>query len=112
MLLTYLLVAGVIHKESVTSFDIKALRKSYPGMVTSLHSGVPCISCGMRFRPDELETTVFKDHLDWHFRMNKRGKGSGPSSNTRGWHYAAIDWIQYEDVYFFIKKTNNNIYYF
>jgi len=83
----------------LTELELPSLRKKYSGVVASLHVGVPCTLCGMRFKPEELDT-VYKEHLDWHFRMNKKLKegGAATHSRTRGWHYDAIDWIQYEDV--------------
>ena len=37
-----------------------------------LHRGTQCSSCGLRFK--EANNENYRQHLDWHFRMNRKEK--------------------------------------
>ena len=41
-------------------------------MISLLYSGKQCGSCGLRFTA--AEKTSYSDHLDWHFKENRRKK--------------------------------------
>jgi pre-mRNA cleavage complex 2 protein Pcf11 len=66
-----------------------------PGLVALLHSGIQCSSCGIRF-PEE-ERKEYREHLDQHFRENRRHKESG-HNQTRGLYLSVAEWKQYENI--------------
>lgn len=61
-----------------------------------LFSGMQCSSCGVRF-PSE-QTTKYSQHLDWHFRQNRRDRDSARKAHSRRWYYDVADWVQYEEI--------------
>ncbi|PNF27040.1 hypothetical protein B7P43_G10416 [Cryptotermes secundus] len=81
------------NKEEANS--IKPVDFSQPGLVALLHSGIPCSSCGVRFPAEER--IKCRQHLDWHFRQNRRLKDSG-ANQSRGWYFSVSDWMQYEEI--------------
>jgi hypothetical protein len=66
-----------------------------PGLVALLHSGNQCSSCGIRFTPEQ--TMKHRQHLDWHFRQNRRQKDT-VNKQSRGWYLSVSDWLQYEEI--------------
>ncbi|XP_037041667.1 uncharacterized protein LOC119078281 [Bradysia coprophila] len=61
-----------------------------------LFSGMQCSSCGVRFPPEQ--TVKYSQHLDWHFRQNRRDRDSTRRAHSRRWYYNVEDWIQYEEI--------------
>lgn len=64
--------------------------------MAALYSGIQCSSCGIRFPPEQ--TMKYRQHLDWHFRQNRRDKDNTRKAQSREWYYAASDWIQFEET--------------
>ncbi|SCW04068.1 LAFE_0H05204g1_1 [Lachancea fermentati] len=63
-----------------------------------------CSTCGKRFGNSAEEKKKERDHLDWHFRINKRlkgnvGAGGATSKNiqSRNWYLHDAQWIQFKD---------------
>lgn len=46
--------------------------RKFRGSFQSLYAGIQCSSCGSRFTPERMDR--YREHLDWHFRQNKREK--------------------------------------
>jgi Fe-S-cluster-containing dehydrogenase component len=46
--------------------------RRYDGVIIELHRGTQCSSCGLRFK--EANNENYRQHLDWHFRMNRKEK--------------------------------------
>lgn len=67
-----------------------------PGLVAKLYGGMQCSGCGARFPPEH--TVRYSQHLDWHFRQNRRDRDSARRAHSRHWHYDLSDWVQYEEV--------------
>lgn len=61
-----------------------------------LYSGMQCASCGVRFPANE--TAKYSQHLDWHFRQNRRDRDAARRGASRRWYYDIPDWMQYEEV--------------
>ncbi|KAF7266810.1 hypothetical protein GWI33_019914 [Rhynchophorus ferrugineus] len=61
-----------------------------------LYSGMQCSSCGMRFPPEA--SMLYSQHLDWHFRQNRRGKKNARVASSRRWYYSLADWKNYEEI--------------
>ncbi|XP_037944227.1 pre-mRNA cleavage complex 2 protein Pcf11-like [Teleopsis dalmanni] len=70
------------------------LRQS--AIVATLFSGMQCSSCGVRFPPEQ--TIKYSQHLDWHFRQNRRERDSTRKAHSRKWYYELNDWAQYEEI--------------
>ncbi|XP_073991585.1 uncharacterized protein [Rhodnius prolixus] len=74
----------------------ETLKVKQPGLVARLYSGIQCSSCGVRFPPEQ--TVKYSQHLDWHFRQNRREKMSARIAQSRRWNYDVSDWIQYQEI--------------
>lgn len=74
----------------------ETLKKRQPAIISALFSGSQCSCCGVRF---PLEQTIkYSQHLDWHYRQNRRERDSARRAQTRKWYYSVADWIQYEEI--------------
>ena len=51
-------------------------------------AGRPCPTCALRFK-DEAS---YKEHLDWHFKQNKREQNRARGAQSRMWFLSASDW--------------------
>ncbi|SPP75107.1 uncharacterized protein LOC117578746 isoform X3 [Drosophila guanche] len=65
-------------------------------VVATLYLGMQCSSCGVRFPPEQ--TIKYSQHLDWHFRQNRRERDSTRKAISRRWYYDLNDWRQYEEI--------------
>lgn len=74
----------------------ETLKKRQAAIVHALISGMQCSSCGVRFPPEQ--TIKYSQHLDWHYRQNRRDRDSARSAHSRKWYYEVSDWIQYEEI--------------
>uniref|UniRef100_A0A182K1H3 CID domain-containing protein n=1 Tax=Anopheles christyi TaxID=43041 RepID=A0A182K1H3_9DIPT len=74
----------------------ETLKKRQTAVVHQLFSGMQCSSCGVRFPPEQ--TMKYSQHLDWHFRQNRRDRDSARKAHSRKWYYDVSDWIQYEEI--------------
>ncbi|XP_052868953.1 uncharacterized protein LOC128274711 [Anopheles cruzii] len=72
------------------------LRRRQAAVVHQLFCGMQCSSCGVRFPPEQ--TMKYSQHLDWHFRQNRRDRDSARKAHSRKWYYDVSDWIQYEEI--------------
>lgn len=74
----------------------ETLKKRQPAIISALFSGSQCSCCGVRF---PLEQTIkYSQHLDWHYRQNRRERDSARRAQSRKWYYSVADWIQYEEI--------------
>ncbi|KAJ6647215.1 Pre-mRNA cleavage complex 2 protein Pcf11 [Pseudolycoriella hygida] len=73
-----------------------SLKQRQQSNVHLLFSGMQCSSCGVRFPPEQ--TKQYSQHLDWHFRQNRRDRDSTRRAHSRPWYYNVPDWIQYEEI--------------
>ncbi|XP_016841286.1 uncharacterized protein LOC100679358 isoform X1 [Nasonia vitripennis] len=72
-----------------------------PAALMELHSGKQCGECGVRFQMKREETDSFKNHLDWHFRQNRKRKycwAQNDTLNSRPWYCRKNDWIQLDKI--------------
>lgn len=72
------------------------LKRRQSAIVSQLFNGMQCSSCGVRFPPEQ--TMKYSQHLDWHFRQNRRDRDSARKAHSRKWYYDVSDWIQYEEI--------------
>ncbi|XP_065313874.1 pre-mRNA cleavage complex 2 protein Pcf11-like isoform X2 [Gordionus sp. m RMFG-2023] len=94
--------------------DVKALKVKYPGVINSLYNGFQCASCGRRFynSDSDVQNRRYADHLDYHFRKNRKlkeiGGGMGSIARkmaVRAWYYPVTDWCQLEEVGDFLENS-------
>lgn len=79
------------------SFDKpETLKVRQSSLYGGLYSGMQCSSCGMRFSPEA--SMQYSQHLDWHFRQNRKGKRSIRVASSRRWYYSLADWKNYEEL--------------
>ncbi|RZF38691.1 hypothetical protein LSTR_LSTR003497 [Laodelphax striatellus] len=74
----------------------QTLRVRQPGLIKQLYTGIQCSSCGVRFAPEQ--TIKYSQHLDWHFRQNRRERDSARMVHSRTWYYDLSDWTQFEEI--------------
>jgi pre-mRNA cleavage complex 2 protein Pcf11 len=102
-LLASLAAAGVL-KPNAPPVDARSNRRSPanvpppppPGLAKVLwemHERRPlqCKVCGLRFEADGRDE--LREHMDFHFRRNMRGKGNGVAPPSRRWLLPLAKWI-------------------
>lgn len=62
-----------------------SLFRKYTGVIQRLYTGIQCSSCAQRFKVEE--TSKYREHLDWHFRQNKKEKEDAKVVKFRKWYY-------------------------
>jgi len=62
--------------------------RRYQGAIQQLYVGVGCSSCGLRFNSEAVDK--YTDHLDWHFRQNRREKEETKVAKNRQWYYDIV----------------------
>ncbi|KAL5287081.1 hypothetical protein ACFFRR_008182 [Megaselia abdita] len=67
--------------------------------------GMQCSSCGLRYPPEQ--TIKYSQHLDWHFRQNRRERDLVRKAHSRKWYYGLSDWKQYEEIIDLEEPTKN-----
>lgn len=67
--------------------------------------GMQCSSCGLRYPPEQ--TIKYSQHLDWHFRQNRRERDLVRKAHSRKWYYEISDWKQYEEIIDIEEPTKN-----
>ncbi|XP_061394405.1 uncharacterized protein LOC133329962 [Musca vetustissima] len=85
--------------ETIKPIDLskpESIKTRQSAIVNTLFSGMQCSSCGVRFPPEQ--TIKYSQHLDWHFRQNRRERDSSRKAHARKWYYELNDWIQYEEI--------------
>lgn len=90
------------HRRSTESIPLLSFSKTdqlkvkHPAVISALHVGTQCASCGLRFTDEKCEK--YRQHLDWHFRVNRRDKDGARKAFSRKWFYEMEDWIQFEEI--------------
>jgi pre-mRNA cleavage complex 2 protein Pcf11 len=74
----------------------ESLKQRQNHLYEALYSGMQCSSCGMRFPPEQ--SMHYSQHLDWHFRQNRKGKKNIRVAASRRWYYSLSDWKNYEEI--------------
>lgn len=89
------------------SFDkMETLKARQQALYGGLYSGMQCSSCGMRFSPEA--SMLYSQHLDWHFRQNRKGKRNIRVAASRKWYYSLADWKNYEELEDLEERGNIN----
>lgn len=98
--------------KSITFEKPETLKVRQSALYGGLYSGMQCSSCGMRFSPEA--SMQYSQHLDWHFRQNRKGKRNIRVAASRRWYYSLADWKNYEELEDLEERGNtihNNIYF-
>ncbi|XP_017039141.1 uncharacterized protein LOC108086669 isoform X2 [Drosophila ficusphila] len=85
--------------EPIKRIDLQkpeTIKTRQAAVVATLYLGMQCSSCGVRFPPEQ--TIKYSQHLDWHFRQNRRERDSTRKATSRKWYYDLNDWRQYEEI--------------
>ncbi|XP_037712498.1 uncharacterized protein LOC119548976 isoform X5 [Drosophila subpulchrella] len=85
--------------EPIKRIDLRkpeTIKTRQAAVVATLYLGMQCSSCGVRFPPEQ--TIKYSQHLDWHFRQNRRERDSTRKVTSRRWYYDLNDWRQYEEI--------------
>ncbi|XP_028967812.1 polyadenylation and cleavage factor homolog 11 [Galendromus occidentalis] len=88
-------------KEDIPRLTFKKtdlLKKRYNGVISALHDGMQCATCGQRFSQAEKSSDKYAQHLDWHFRSARRGREGLKKASSRKWFYQISDWKLFEEV--------------
>ncbi|KAI0638119.1 hypothetical protein C8Q77DRAFT_1089437 [Trametes polyzona] len=80
------------HKVKLTSADIIRQR---PPIVDMLYNSLPtqCKQCGIRFTSDSRGRKQHEEHLDMHFRQNRKASQAVGRGHSRSWFVSLEDWI-------------------
>ena len=94
----------------VSFTDEKSLKVKQPALISSLHIGMQCSSCGLRFATSE-QTSRYRRHLDWHFQKNRKEKESiKKGRSSRAFFYDISDWTQSEEMEELEDRGKPNIF--
>lgn len=91
--------APILTKEKIVPVDLSSvatIKARQLAVVQQVYLGMQCSSCGVRFPPEQ--TMKYSQHLDWHFRQNRRDRDSVRKAHSRKWYYDVDNWIQYEEI--------------
>ncbi|CEP25074.1 Protein PCF11 AltName: Full=protein 1 of CF I [Cyberlindnera jadinii] len=96
---------NTVHKspleEELEKFDINAKfvsldpTSTYTALFVSRKTH-KCGTCGKRFGDSQQEQAKSRDHLDWHFRINKKLK-EGAIVQSRNWYLDDEQFVQFRD---------------
>lgn len=83
--------------EAKLEWTPESLKSFRPSLVAGLYDGRQCTSCPLRFLNQDGQYT---QHLDWHFRQNKKKKlkSKGAHSLSRPWYYKFDLWLLFKEV--------------
>lgn len=88
--------ASSLSAKHVDLSKTKSIKQRFSENIEVLFTGLQCASCGVRFASDQA--VKYSQHLDWHFRQNRREKELARRAQSRPWYYKVTDWIQYEEI--------------
>jgi pre-mRNA cleavage complex 2 protein Pcf11 len=83
---------NILTETSLSNFDsIKS-----PHIVELLYDSqsLQCKQCGLRFSDTSLGKKNHNDHLDMHFRQNRKASEDTGRGHSRSWFIGIDDWIQ------------------
>lgn len=89
----------LVPMETIKPIDLsksESIKTRQAAIVATLFTGMQCSSCGVRFPPEQ--TIKYSQHLDWHFRQNRRERDTSRKAHARKWYYDLNDWVQYEEI--------------
>ncbi|XP_022650522.1 pre-mRNA cleavage complex 2 protein Pcf11-like isoform X2 [Varroa destructor] len=98
-------------KEEIPQLNFKQpalLKQRIGGVISALHEGVQCSACGQRFQQGDKSTSdKYAQHLDWHFRLKRRGREGLRKASSRKWFFCISDWIDFEEIEDLDERARN-----
>ncbi|OQR67999.1 hypothetical protein BIW11_02094 [Tropilaelaps mercedesae] len=84
------------------------LKQRVENVISDLHEGIQCSSCGQRFQQGDKSTSdKYAQHLDWHFRLKRRGREGLRKATSRKWFFGIADWIEFEEIEDLDERARN-----
>lgn len=94
-------IHGALQAPPQPSFYVEltssAMLQSRPELIDLLYSSMSlqCFQCGQRWRDTPENRTLKDEHLDWHFRTNKRLREHSVRAQSRALYLSENDWINF-----------------
>ncbi|KAJ8587211.1 hypothetical protein M405DRAFT_319900 [Rhizopogon salebrosus TDB-379] len=91
--------AARAYRKSILSQNVKLtnvdITRKRPNIVHLLYDRLPvqCKQCGVRFTDDTLGKREMEDHLDMHFRQNRKANQNIGRGHSRSWFVDLHDWV-------------------
>ncbi|KAI1795172.1 hypothetical protein LXA43DRAFT_993775 [Ganoderma leucocontextum] len=92
------------YRKSILSVKIKLtssdVSKHRPRIAETLYDQLPtqCKQCGSRFSDNPAGKKQFEDHLDMHFRQNRKATQASGRGHSRSWFIGLEDWVNSHSV--------------
>lgn len=74
-----------------------AMLQSRPELIHMLYGSMPlqCYQCGQRWRDTPADRAAKDEHLDWHFKTNKRLREHAVRAQSRALYLTETEWINF-----------------
>ncbi|CCG82769.1 putative MRNA cleavage factor complex component Pcf11 [Taphrina deformans PYCC 5710] len=85
--------ANVIYVE----LSSNAMLQSRPELIDVLYTSMPlqCYQCGRRWKDTPADRILKDEHLDWHFKTNKRLREHSVRTQSRALYLSETEWINF-----------------
>ncbi|KAI0771561.1 hypothetical protein BD413DRAFT_549604 [Trametes elegans] len=96
--------AGRAYQQTVLAYKVKLtsadITRQRPPIVSLLYNNLPtqCKQCGVRFPDSASGKKLFEDHLDMHFRQNRKASQAVGRGHSRSWFASLEDWLHGDTV--------------
>ncbi|KAI8802645.1 hypothetical protein BJ742DRAFT_832196 [Cladochytrium replicatum] len=86
----------------------EGVNQKVKGLVAFLYENleIQCAQCGARYARTEIGKARNSEHLDWHFRQNKRVKEKDKRAMSREWYLAEEAWVTELETDFLVKSSH------
>ncbi|CAE6539573.1 unnamed protein product [Rhizoctonia solani] len=87
------------YDETILGLDVQltaaSIQRERPQMANLLYNRLPlqCKQCALRFPAGEAGKKSMEDHLDLHFKQNRKARESTGRGHSRSWFVSRNDWI-------------------
>jgi pre-mRNA cleavage complex 2 protein Pcf11 len=89
-----------VYRKAILAEDVKfssaEISRHRPNIVHFLYDRMPvqCKQCGLRFSDTAQGKKTMQEHLDMHFRQNRKASQSVGRGHSRSWFLGVEDWIR------------------
>jgi pre-mRNA cleavage complex 2 protein Pcf11 len=89
-----------VYRTAILAEDVKfssaEISRHRPNIVHFLYDRMPvqCKQCGLRFSDTAQGKKTMQEHLDMHFRQNRKASQSVGRGHSRSWFLGVEDWIR------------------
>ncbi|CAE6412213.1 unnamed protein product [Rhizoctonia solani] len=87
------------YDESILGLNVQltaaSIQRERPQMANLLYNRLPlqCKQCALRFPAGETGKKSMEDHLDLHFKQNRKARESTGRGHSRSWFVSRNDWV-------------------